>query len=654
MKGKLFLLAALASLFLTSFSYAKIWQVNNNLADTLGVDFNSLQAANDSAFVMDGDTLYVAGSLTSYGDVDFDKRLIVIGPGYFLDENPETQAVTATARLGVVNFNTGSSNSLIAGFEIERVAIKTNHITVKRNKIATDDDSQDAIDIDSAGDGSIITQNYIIQSSGFDNGQDAIENSGKDVVISNNYIERTVLITTTSESIETSSDNVWIKNNLIKGRLLIEETHFLNNILIEGGVEALNNVIEFNMCNANQFPVGNGNILNVDMNTVFLFTGSTDGQLQLKPGSPAIDMGDPSSPNDLDGSTADMGMFGGDSSYVLSGLPDIPAIYDYAFIDTSSTTMTVNLKIKSHFPDEVNTQNIERLEWFFIEFPSGARTPASPDVDRQPVLLPSDNIDIQIDIDITDLERPAKEYHLHIYARDAGGRRSLEQIDINSLTNDPPLTDKKVSAKIFLEGPYNSSTGEMTTGLNTLLPLTAPYPEDARTVTFIPSNIVDWVLLELRVDSVGSAVASKSAFLRKDGRIVPDDGTTSPITLSASSAITDFFVVVKHRNHLSIMSRVAIPLSNSSAQLYNFTTGQDKASGINPMKELSSGVFGLYAGDGNNDDGVDALDFAQWFSQNGNPWDYNTTLADYNLDGGVDSMDFPQWLLNNPTGTQVP
>ena len=63
-------------------------------------------------------------------------------------------------------------------------------------------------------------------------------------------------------------------------------------------------------------------------------------------------------------------------------------------------------------------------------------------------------------------------------------------------------------------------------------------------------------------------------FLKSDGTIVDTDGT-SPVQFTGLSA-GNYYIVIRHRNHLAIMSASAIPLSSSSA-LYDFTTAQSQA-----------------------------------------------------------------------------
>ncbi len=224
---------------------------------------------------------------------------------------------------------------------------------------------------------------------------------------------------------------------------------------------------------------------------------------------------------------------------------------------------------------------------------------------------------------------------------------------VGTITNDDTVT-VLVETKIFLEGPYNSSTNEMSTALKDdgVIPEQSPYSEDPVTVSPIPDNIVDWVLVELRESDTGPALASKSAFLRKDGKIVADNGATEYINLNISEG--DYYIVIKHRNHLGVMSADPVPLNGSTSTLYDFTTGADKAyGGVNAMTELNSGVYGMFSGDANNDGQIQTID------KNLN-WRNEVGLAgyrssDFDLNGQVQTIDKNlYWRLNVGRGTQLP
>jgi hypothetical protein len=215
--------------------------------------------------------------------------------------------------------------------------------------------------------------------------------------------------------------------------------------------------------------------------------------------------------------------------------------------------------------------------------------------------------------------------------------------------------------KVFLEGPYNA--GIMAATLNTqhVIPLTSDsaysgvtYGYTPRTVVSIPNvNVVDWILVELRTGTAASTkIFTTTGFLLNNGSIVDIDGV-SPLSLT-SIAPGNYYVVLRHRNHLAVMSASAIPL-NGSSPLYDFTTGQAQAFGTNPLADLTGGIFGMYTGDANNDGQITSTDFNIY-----NPKFFSAVtgydISDWNMDGQVTSSDFNFFNVNfyNARTTQVP
>lgn len=157
--------------------------------------------------------------------------------------------------------------------------------------------------------------------------------------------------------------------------------------------------------------------------------------------------------------------------------------------------------------------------------------------------------------------------------------------------------------KIFLDGPFTDQGDSMLTQLrvNNYIPLTSPYLQDQRTVTSIPFGVVDWVLIELRSLASGGTVGYRSAFLKSNGMIVGDDGSTEQIIVDVPPG--NYYTVIRHRNHLSVMSKDPISFNDftSSPVLYDFTTSINKFYGTDGAKEIKTGVWGMWAGDVNND-----------------------------------------------------
>lgn len=130
---------------------------------------------------------------------------------------------------------------------------------------------------------------------------------------------------------------------------------------------------------------------------------------------------------------------------------------------------------------------------------------------------------------------------------------------IARLNSSQAITQILLSLKVYLEGPYN------TTNMNSAItvPFDSPHIEDPETVNPIPTlpgnEIVDWVLVQLRDENNSSTILeSQSAYLLQDGSIVNLDGNT-PVSFTQPTG--NYYVVVKHRNHLYVMSAAPVPLT---------------------------------------------------------------------------------------------
>lgn len=140
-----------------------------------------------------------------------------------------------------------------------------------------------------------------------------------------------------------------------------------------------------------------------------------------------------------------------------------------------------------------------------------------------------------------------------------------------------------VAAKVFLGAIYDDGLMLMDDQLRSagLIPLTQPYggseypdfaytgTETTTTAVLSSTNnnaIVDWVLVEVR-DSINpvNILARKAALLQRDGDIVDVDGT-SPLLFAGLSA-DHYYVAVRHRNHLGVMTQNAVALSLMSATI---------------------------------------------------------------------------------------
>ncbi|MEM6698640.1 MAG: S8/S53 family peptidase, partial [Bacteroidota bacterium] len=145
---------------------------------------------------------------------------------------------------------------------------------------------------------------------------------------------------------------------------------------------------------------------------------------------------------------------------------------------------------------------------------------------------------------------------------------SVEVIDNCSL---------KLNTKVFLQG--NFSNGLMQTNLQ--IPTTDPYGNGAtanNSSSVFAANaddtIVDWVEVILRAEDAPHNVVSKqSALLQADGDVVATDGI-SPLPFP-SVLPANYFVSIRHRNHLEISLEEPVLLVASEDQLNQNSNNQN-------------------------------------------------------------------------------
>ena len=227
-----------------------------------------------------------------------------------------------------------------------------------------------------------------------------------------------------------------------------------------------------------------------------------------------------------------------------------------------------------------------------------------------------------------------------------------------SWTSGNLIVPISVNTKFFLEGAY--STGSLTTTLNSLgyLPLTQPYsnsPWNYLGTESVPSgffvthsDIVDWVLIELRTDTSSNTVVERRAgFLLNSGVVVNINGS-SPLYFEQFKG--NYYLVLYHRNHISILSSNPLYLDYVSSQ-YDFTDSQSKALGVNPMVNFGDGNFGAYTGDTDANGTVSAADRS-------NAWNQRNIIgyfgADVDLNGTVNAADRSMIWNNRNITTHLP
>lgn len=261
------------------------------------------------------------------------------------------------------------------------------------------------------------------------------------------------------------------------------------------------------------------------------------------------------------------------------------------------------------------------------------------------------------------------------------GILSLRQQGTNGAWSQA-LNSQKVSveAKAILSGTYDAASGLMTDQLRqlNLIPLTEPYSslagfvhagggnetiDPAVLLTTGSDAVVDWVFLELR-DASNAVVETKSALLLRDGSITDVDACSA---VSFNAPAGNYFLAVRHRNHLGAILAAPIAFSASAITTVDFTLLSANVL-PNSMKTIGS-LQGLWSGDGNGDgvvvyqgSGSDILPITMLVFSNPANVNFQLTFpvlgyhnADLNMDGQViyqgsnsDILPITQSVFSNP------
>ncbi|NOU39061.1 MAG: hypothetical protein HOO89_10130 [Ferruginibacter sp.] len=348
MKKILLCIASITLAFLTNQTNAKVWRINNTVGVT--ADFATGALALASSSVLNDDTLHFEGSATAYAGFTLNKRLVIIGTGYFLsgiNANTGLQANPNSSDFGgqIIAYDSLCSGSTIIGLD------NFNFGAWHTNGSATDNITLIRCNLSSVGQyysylagtktvGWKINKCYIYT---FNFSNFKAEN----FEITNNILTSTFYLDGTSNL------NNLVRNNVFRGGIYMYNGYFANNIIQVSAFTVTNVTVKNNL--AIGAPTGFTPFVGLNGNTnshtdVLLFQGltgnSTDGQWRLKAGSPAIAAGET-----VLGITPDCGAYGTADPYVLSGIPPIPTIYLLtvpAAIASNATTMPITISTKSN------------------------------------------------------------------------------------------------------------------------------------------------------------------------------------------------------------------------------------------------------------------------------------------------------------------
>lgn len=351
------------SLFLNvNTAQATIWRLNNSNGGALNPAIQAsfptattLQQAHDNSNVQPGDTLHIEQSTATYGPLIMTKKLVLIGPGFFLDKNPKTQVNGSYgAPVGAITMDAAScAGSVLTGLTINgNVNMGTSRLILMRNYIAGSTVFVGAIGT-TATDSLIIAQNYMEPSTRIGI-QERTGGTGiiTNLNITNNYIgAHSNNSSYTSISTGGRVSGGLLKNNVLFSRMQVSNMYVLNNMMFGTYSNTFYNcLLEFNAVKvATQFQAPSGtNITTNSVNNLaqsnlgFINeSGTADNSMQLQTTSPAKGAGK---------SGEDMGIFGGAMPYVLSGIPAVPNVYELTIapVAAGATSISVTVSAKSN------------------------------------------------------------------------------------------------------------------------------------------------------------------------------------------------------------------------------------------------------------------------------------------------------------------
>lgn len=205
------------------------------------------------------------------------------------------------------------------------------------------------------------------------------------------------------------------------------------------------------------------------------------------------------------------------------------------------------------------------------------------------------------------------QYNTHPMKVDSDGDGFTDAEEVDMGTDPNKVNMGALSVKLLLQGAYSPNTQLMRDDLRLagLIPNAQPYNvapiNYAGTETLntdqlaVTGNnaIVDWVLVELRSALDKTNVVSRKAFLlQRDGDVV------DPVTGSAKLSFKDvaqgsYYIAVRHRNHLGVMTAAAVKLESVDISV-DFSAKDTVVEGDHGRAESEFKAL-LWAGDANSD-----------------------------------------------------
>lgn len=326
---------------------AALWRVNNITG--ISTNFTTLSAAISAAST--GDTIYVEPTGSSVGGGTIDKKLTIIGNGYFnttsqsmSSMNPNLQANMVNSVVGSITLAVGSQNSTIMGLYVSGdIYTYESNINIKRCYITS------AIRLSNYQSGNYVNisnidirQNIIIGglvSNQFNTNSGAV--SMTNVNVQNNILSAYYY---TQIQLPSGISGFMMNNTFYTPYYYLDVYNFQinNNISIGGSFNVNNNVYFNNIATNSYWGTANNNQANISTTALFQNYGSNNADTcyVLNPSGPGVGTGF---------NSVDVGPYGGPDPYRKSGVPPVPAIYMFSAPATTTTsTLPVTISTRSN------------------------------------------------------------------------------------------------------------------------------------------------------------------------------------------------------------------------------------------------------------------------------------------------------------------
>lgn len=204
------------------------------------------------------------------------------------------------------------------------------------------------------------------------------------------------------------------------------------------------------------------------------------------------------------------------------------------------------------------------------------------------------------------------QYMIIVSASDNKGGMDTQTLTIN-VTDMPEGVN--LSIKALLQGSYDAGSGLMKDNLRALnlIPLNQPYgnyaafnytgTEAINSTRLAQSGlnaVVDWIIVELRSALNPTVVVTRqAALLTRNGNIVSAN-TDSPNLHLLGVSNGSYYIALRHRNHLGIMSQSPIALTLGGTTHIDFSLISTASYGMNSRALIGENAL-MWAGNANLD-----------------------------------------------------